>query len=98
MSGLCSLVALALLASGVVGDPPARPDVLLVTIDAMRADRVGGHRIDTSGFDRVAAEGARFGLAMAPVPSAGPSAASLLSGRSPWAHGAWRNRVSMRQP
>jgi arylsulfatase A-like enzyme len=66
--------------------PPAepRPNVLLVTLDTTRADRFGAYPIDTSAYDRVAAEGARFDLAMSHIPVTGPSHGSILSGRPPW--------------
>ncbi len=47
---------------------PERPAVLLVTIDGARADRYGGHPIDTPAFDRLAAEGVSAGLAVASAP------------------------------
>jgi arylsulfatase A-like enzyme/cytochrome c-type biogenesis protein CcmH/NrfG len=68
----------------------SRPNVLLVTIDTLRADRVGcyGHAgADTPVMDGLAARGVRFATAVAHVPLTGPSHASLLTGRSPLAHG-----------
>lgn len=61
-----------------------QPNVLFVTLDTTRADRFGSYPIDTSAFDRVASEGARFDLAIAQIPVTGPSHASMLSGRPPW--------------
>jgi arylsulfatase A-like enzyme/cytochrome c-type biogenesis protein CcmH/NrfG len=73
--------------------PPAprdRPNVLFVTIDTLRADRVGcyGHAdAVTPTLDALAARGVRFATAIAHVPLTGPSHASLLTGRTPLGHG-----------
>ena len=73
--------------------PPAteaRPNVLLVTIDTLRADRVGcyGHAAAaTPVLDGLAARGVRFATAVAHVPLTGPSHASLFTGRTPLGHG-----------
>jgi arylsulfatase A-like enzyme/cytochrome c-type biogenesis protein CcmH/NrfG len=70
--------------------PVARPNVLLVTIDTLRADRVGcyGHAPAlTPVLDGLAARGARFPTAVAHVPLTGPSHASLLTGVTPLGHG-----------
>ncbi len=71
------------------GDPE-RPDVILVSVDTLRADHLGayGHTRDTSPFlDGLAARGARFDSAWSPSPWTLPSHVSLLSGRSPLTHG-----------
>ena len=71
-------------------DPAARPSVLLVTIDTLRADRVGcyGHTgAATPTLDGLAARGARFATAVAHAPLTGPSHASLLTGLTPLGHG-----------
>ena len=71
--------------------PPAeRPNVLLVTIDTLRADRVGcyGHAsASTPVLDALAARGVRFETAIAHVPLTGPSHASILTGLGPLGHG-----------
>lgn len=67
-----------------------RPNVLLVTIDTLRADRVGcyGHEAaSTPVLDGLAARGVRFANAVAHVPLTGPSHASILTGLSPRGHG-----------
>jgi arylsulfatase A-like enzyme/Flp pilus assembly protein TadD len=85
---------------------PARVDasradgVLLVTVDTLRADRVGvyGHAAArTPAFDALARRGVRFTRAYAPAPITLPSHASLLSGRNPPAHGARHNGVRMEE-
>ncbi|ANM30982.1 hypothetical protein ABI59_17480 [Acidobacteria bacterium Mor1] len=71
------------------GDP-ARPNILLVSLDTLRADGLGcyGNERSTSPFlDRIAAEGVQFDRAVAPSNSTLPSHYSMLSGLSPAAHG-----------
>jgi arylsulfatase A-like enzyme/Flp pilus assembly protein TadD len=66
------------------------PNVLFVTIDTLRADRLGcyGHTAAvTPTIDGLAARGVRFATAVAHVPLTGPSHASLLTGRTPLGHG-----------
>jgi arylsulfatase A-like enzyme/Tfp pilus assembly protein PilF len=68
----------------------ARPNVLLVTIDTLRADRLGsyGHAsAATPTLDGLAARGVRFATAVAHVPLTGPSHASILTGLTPLGHG-----------
>jgi arylsulfatase A-like enzyme/Flp pilus assembly protein TadD len=65
-------------------------NVLLVTIDTLRADRVGVYgssRRLTPAFDQFGREGLRFDTAHAHVPLTLPSHASLLTGRYPTRHG-----------
>jgi arylsulfatase A-like enzyme/Flp pilus assembly protein TadD len=69
---------------------PAAPNVLLVTIDTLRADRVGayGHvRAATPVLDRLAREGVLVEEAVVQVPQTRPSHASILTGRQPYEHG-----------
>jgi arylsulfatase A-like enzyme len=81
-----------------VGCRPAPPKgpatLLLVSIDTLRADRVGAYgRADagTPGIDKLAAEGVRFDRAQATAPVTLPSHASMLTGRSLPAHGVYDN-------
>ena len=70
------------------------PNILLVTIDTLRADRLGayGYDLPTSpNFDRLASTGGLFELAYAPMGATSPSHASLFTSRSPLAHGLVRN-------
>ncbi len=69
---------------------PQRPNVLLITIDTLRADRVGayGHREPTTPvLDALAARGVRFASAQSASPLTGPSHATLLTGHYPPVHG-----------
>jgi arylsulfatase A-like enzyme len=66
--------------------PSSPPNVLLVTIDALRADQLGvyGHPfVKTPSLDRFAAQGARFTSHMVQEPQTDPSHASLFSGMYP---------------
>jgi arylsulfatase A-like enzyme len=60
-----------------------KPNVLIVLIDALRADRLGayGYHRDTSpNLDKLASEGARFDAAIAQASWTKPSIASMLTG------------------
>ena len=74
--------------------PPARPNVLLITLDTTRADRIGSYgyaAAATPNLDRLAAAGVRFEEALASVPLTLPSHASLMTGRQPYTHGVRNN-------
>ena len=68
---------------------PARPNVLLVTIDTFRADRVGTGV--APAIDRLAASGLRFTTARTTVPLTLPAHASIHTGLLPPAHGVREN-------
>ncbi|MFQ6083569.1 MAG: sulfatase-like hydrolase/transferase [Candidatus Aminicenantia bacterium] len=63
-------------------------NVLLITIDTLRADRVGysGYNIETPNLDSLAYKGARFMNAVCQVPLTLPSHASILTGTNPTYH------------
>jgi arylsulfatase A-like enzyme len=66
------------------------PNVLLVTIDTLRWDRLGayGHAsAATPVLDGLARRGVRFTTAIAHAPLTAPSHASILTGRNPLGHG-----------
>ncbi|MGE3276283.1 MAG: sulfatase-like hydrolase/transferase [Vicinamibacterales bacterium] len=66
------------------------PNILLVTIDTLRADRVGAYGDEdavTPTLDGLAARGVRFADAVAHVPLTFPSHVSLLTSRYPGAFG-----------
>jgi arylsulfatase A-like enzyme len=73
----------------------ARPrNVLLITIDTLRADHIGAYgyaRARTPALDRLAAGGVRFDRAFAAAPITLPSHATLLTGRYPPGHSARDN-------
>ena len=85
------LVALAGLA-GLAGCSPAShaPNVLLITVDTLRADRLGAYGFTlakTPNVDRLADEGTLFTDAIAAAPITMPSHASIMTGLLPPAHG-----------
>jgi choline-sulfatase len=86
----------ALLACAACTSPPAKapetqapPNILLVTIDTLRADRLG--RGFTPTLDRLASEGLDFTHTRAAVPLTLPSHATILSGLLPPHHGVREN-------
>lgn len=68
---------------------PAQPNVLLISIDTLRADHLGcyGAALPTPAMDSLAAEGIRFEQAITPVPITLPAHASILTGTYPVFHG-----------
>ena len=98
ISRLTVLLTVGLLAACVRQPaPPAPPPVravVLITVDTLRADRLGAYgykRARTPVFDGLAGRGARFDSAYAAAPITLPSHASLLTGRYPQGHGARHN-------
>jgi arylsulfatase A-like enzyme/tetratricopeptide (TPR) repeat protein len=86
-----ALFALAAAATGLLlMRSRTRANVLLVTIDTLRADRLGcyGHAAAaTPVLDGLAARGVRFATAVAHAPLTAPSHASILTGLLPLGHG-----------
>src|SRR5438874_3300508 len=74
----------------------ARSNVLLITIDTLRADRVGayGGGTLTPTLDRLSARGVRFTRAHAHVPLTLPAHTSILTGLVPATHGVHNNGAS----
>lgn len=75
-------------------DPLVKPDIILVTLDTVRADRFScyGYRRETSPhLDGLAAEGARFVRCLAPAPTTLPSHTSMFTGLEPLEHGVLAN-------
>jgi arylsulfatase A-like enzyme/tetratricopeptide (TPR) repeat protein len=73
---------------------PAGPNVVLITIDTLRADHVGAYGAQsgaTPTLDALAAEGTVFETVMAAAPLTLPSHASILTGRTPPHHGVRHN-------
>lgn len=66
--------------------PATKTSVLLITVDTLRADRLGCYgakRVETPAMDALAADGVRFGAAYAQVPITLPSHTVILSGMFP---------------
>ncbi len=85
MTGFCLLL---LSAGGLTGQHNARPSLLLITVDTLRADRVSRDPGSiTPVLDQLSAEGVRFDRAIVQVPITLPSHASILTGAYPVYHG-----------
>lgn len=78
-----------------------RPNILLVTLDTTRADRIGCYNAPeayTPRLDALAAKGVLFERSYAPIPVTLPSHASMLTGLWPPEHGLITNGQSALQP
>ena len=77
---------------------PRARNVLLITVDTLRADHVGAYgwsRARTSTLDGLARSGALFERAYSAAPITLPSHATMLTGRYPPGHGARDNGLRM---
>ena len=76
----------------------SRPNVLLITVDTLRADRLGAYGSTltrTPNLDRLASQGTLFENASCPMPMTRPSLFSILTSRYPREHGVVNNSVSL---
>jgi arylsulfatase len=84
----CALV-LAILLFGCAESPPRPPNLLLITVDTLRPDRLGcyGGEADVGeAICSLADPGERYLWAISPAPSTAPAVASILTSRYPAAH------------
>jgi arylsulfatase A-like enzyme len=95
---LRALATLALAALGVASllteRPHARPSLLLITLDTVRADHCSAYgyaRRTTPALEEVARTGTLVEDAYAPMPTTTPSHATLFTGLVPRAHGLLEN-------
>ncbi len=104
LAGLASLGGLgAALAAGLpgCGPPPAPRNVLIVSFDTLRADRLGcyGNRewdaSPSPQADALASRGVLFDHAMAPRGQTHPSLAAMLTGKFPITTGVRENGLSL---
>jgi len=73
-----------------VSSRPAKPSVILITIDTVRADRLGCYGakdVATPTLDGLAREGVVFERAISQVPLTWPSHAAILTGTYPFQNG-----------
>lgn len=82
---------------------PAARNLVIITIDTLRADRVGTYGYAparTATMDRLARDGVKFTHAYATAPITLTSHASLMTGRYPAGHGARHNgmRLDLKTP
>jgi tetratricopeptide (TPR) repeat protein len=92
LAALFAILAAAACRSRVA--PATEWNVLVVTLDTTRADRIGafgGRAVPTPNLDRAAAEGTRFLEAISPVPLTLPAHASIFTGLYPARHGVHHN-------
>ena len=88
------------LGRGVEADADARPDILLVTIDTLRADFTSpyGHPADpTPEIGKVAAAGATFATHYSVMSHTVPAHTSLFTGLHPRVHGTRKNAHLIRE-
>ena len=86
----CALLWCCTLTLAACGRAPARPNVLIVVVDTLRADHLscaGYERETTPNLDRLAAEGLRFTHAQSPRSKTTPAVASIFTGLYPHGHG-----------
>lgn len=96
LARIAVVVALAAAVAVMAACDRARPprNLLLVSIDTLRADRVGayGHSdAGTAAMDSLARRGTRFADVTAPTPLTLPTHASLFTGLAPHRHGVRHN-------
>jgi arylsulfatase A-like enzyme len=97
-----ALLALVIAASAVGSALSAAPrtNLLLITVDTLRADFLGCYGStgsNTPNLDRLASEGVLFEDTISVIGKTGPAFASLFSSLYPPTHGARRNGVRMRE-
>ena len=76
-----------------------RPSILVITVDALRADRLGcyGYDRETSpNIDRLVNNGLLFERSWTPEPLTGPAMCSMVTGLPPHRHAASRNGLRMK--
>jgi arylsulfatase A-like enzyme len=74
---------------------PATPNLVLITIDTLRADYLGSYGnsfINTPRIDSLAEQGVLFENVIAPMPLTNPSHTSILTGLYPANHGVISNK------
>jgi arylsulfatase A-like enzyme/Flp pilus assembly protein TadD len=91
-------LAIGLLLLAPLAATAANTNLLLITVDTLRADRLGCYdrsRGQTPVIDALAARGVLFERAFAHNPTTLPSHANILSGLTPLAHGVSENSKSV---
>ncbi len=90
---IAALLAIAGVAAALLmiqPQPGAKPNVLMITIDTLRADHVGAYGFapaNTETMDRLAREGLLFDEAFSAAPITLPSHSTIMTGLLPPAHG-----------
>jgi arylsulfatase A-like enzyme len=93
-------LVLAGVAGGVSAAAPARPDVVILTIDTLRADRMsayGYERPTSPHLDALMTSGVLFTEARTVEPLTGPGLCAMLTSTHPHENGATRNGLRMQE-
>ena len=96
---LLHLAVVLLVGGGLASAAAASPNVLLISVDTLRADHLGsyGYSRNTSPrIDALLASGARFTQGRTVEPLTAPALASMLTGLEPHEHAATRNGLRTR--
>ncbi|MGK7294984.1 MAG: sulfatase [Candidatus Wenzhouxiangella sp. M2_3B_020] len=96
LNRIAALVVIGMLVAGCGSEPTGRdrPNVIVVSIDTLRADRVAGYgypEMLTPNVERLVRGGVVFEHAIAPTGTTWPSHASMLTGLYPRYHGVRSN-------
>jgi choline-sulfatase len=95
------LLVAAVGAASTIGCGSPAPDVLVITLDTTRADRMGyaGDKLaHTPNIDALAARGFAFERHLTPVPITLPSHTTIFTGLTPPSHGARDNGTFVAKP
>jgi len=81
---------------------PEQPNIVLITVDTLRADRLapyGYDKVETAAITRLAGEGILYERAFADTPWTLPSLSSVLTGKYPTRHKvrSWNDRLGAGQ-
>jgi arylsulfatase A-like enzyme/Flp pilus assembly protein TadD len=92
-AGLCLTLFAAIVISVAACSPapPPRPDVILISVDTLRADALDPVAARAPVWQKLRDGGVRFRAAASPTPLTLPAHVSLLSGRDPNRHGIRNN-------
>lgn len=95
---LTTSLSLLIVCSAVVECESRTPSVVVITVDALRADHLGSYgysRATSPHIDRLISRGVRFERAWTPEPLTGPAMCSMVTGLEPHEHAATRNGLRM---
>jgi arylsulfatase A-like enzyme len=91
IAAVAAIIVIACGLMSIAADSGTRPNVLLITIDTLRADRIGAYGFvaaQTATMDRLADEGVLFEEAYSAAPITMPSHSTIMTGLLPPEHGA----------
>jgi len=97
---LVAFVSTWMFVCGCGGGAPEKPNVVLISIDTLRADHLGCYgdpRGTSPNIDRLASEGVLFENGFSPTAWTLPGHASMFSGLTPRRHGATRVKAAIRE-